>query len=389
MKPEQKIRVEEILTDDLLFGRMIAGELDNSSDINPKDLQRAKEIYHHFKQGQYYYSDKEQERLKSIISNSIHRNQRKRRFMVFSAVAAVTLVFLLGGAITYNYLVQYEEPSIASYAETIRHIEPSKNTRLIMQEGEEVVISNKESKVRYNQNGESILIDSQKKVIQDMTSAKTVFHTMIVPYGKRSMVQLSDGTIVWLNSGSKFTYPIPFGEKKREVYLEGEAVFEVSKRENHPFFVDTKGLSVKVLGTVFNISAYDDEFISTVLESGSLEIHYNNKSIMGSKKLIITPGTQALYNPESQEISKRQVDPKNFTCWKNGLFIFDRTKLSEILKKIGRYYNVEIIVGNERIKDVTFSGYLDLDNTALQVLEVIRETSKFEIEEVENTFRIY
>jgi len=119
-----------------------------------------------------------------------------------------------------------------------------------------------------------------------------------------------------LNSGSKLVYPVVFAEKKREVYIEGEAVFDVAHMKDKPFVVSTKDFDIKVLGTVFNVSAYpDDKYSSTVLEQGKIELIYRGASILSQEKLDISPGYMAVFDRNQKTFEQQQVNTQKYLSW--------------------------------------------------------------------------
>jgi ferric-dicitrate binding protein FerR (iron transport regulator) len=265
----------------------------------------------------------------------------------------------------------------------------SKQTRLLLSDKEEITIDTKESRIEYSATGSQIKIDVQRNVEQPHIVEENSFNTVIVPYGKRSQITLSDNSKVWLNSGSKLVYPVKFVAKKREVFLEGEAIFEVSHDENHPFFVLTQSLDVKVLGTVFNLCAYSDEkTVSTVLESGSVELRFDSNIFTGQKKETMIPGMQAIFNPESKSLIQSMVKAKDYMSWKDGYVVLEKNSLESIAKRLSRYYNVSIEFENPELAAETFSGYLDLRNTAIQVLELISEIIDIEVLQVDDQIKI-
>jgi ferric-dicitrate binding protein FerR (iron transport regulator) len=210
-------------------------------------------------------------------------------------------------------------------------------------------------------------------------------NTVIVPYGKRAQITLSDNSKIWLNSGSKLIYPACFATNKREVYLEGEAIFEVSHNKKHPFIVITADLDVRVLGTVFNVSSYrDDQTTSTILESGSVELNYKSNSVFGRSKELMVPGMLAIYNPEQGNVEQSKVNTRHYTSWRDGYFIFEKQPLGGILKKISRYYNVSVRLSDEELGKETFSGNLDLKNSPDQVLKIIAELISAKVENIDN-----
>ena len=162
-------------------------------------------------------------------------------------------------------------------------------------------------------------------------------------------------------------FPASFSEEKREVYLEGEAIFEVTHNKKQPFIVKSKDQDIEVLGTVFNVSNYaDDDSIFTVLKSGSVQINYNNDNLISSKShLKIVPNTLATYNKKDKNVFTKTVDVETYFSWRDGVFIFKNDALKTIMKKLSRYYNVDIIINDYNLSNQTFSGYLDVNEDKL------------------------
>jgi ferric-dicitrate binding protein FerR (iron transport regulator) len=158
------------------------------------------------------------------------------------------------------------------------------------------------------------------------------------------MIILSDGTKVWVNSGSTFTYPISFQRNEREVSIEGEAYFEVKRDVNHPFTVATKSMSVRVLGTSFDVNTKtSDHSIQTTLVTGKVSIQDKN----GKEMAKLFPGQMAKYN-SNHSLSINTVDTEIYTGWRNGLIIFQKATLAEITQKIEQFYNVKITVNSRK-----------------------------------------
>ena len=196
---------------------------------------------------------------------------------------------------------------------------------LVLDGGENVAVDEEIAKINYSSTGQRVDIGNSKAIDQETSKEReVVYNTLIVPYGKRSEVQLSDGTLVWLNSGSRLVYPAVFADDKREVYLEGEAIFEVTHDRQRPFKVLSEGQEIEVLGTVFNVSSYlDEESINTVLKSGSVRISYGERTVLsGRDKLRILPGTMASYDRSTKSISSREVDVDQYFSWRDGVLIF-------------------------------------------------------------------
>ena len=180
----------------------------------------------------------------------------------------------------------------------------------------------------------------------------TRFTEIKVPLGQMTQIKLSDGSNIWLNSGSVFKYPTVFDQSSREVYIEGEAFMEVAHNKRKPFIVNAKEFSIEVLGTSFNVSAYSgDNQASVTLVEGSVILSSEDKS--WSKNIV--PGQiAAIAKGKMPAISNVNTD--FYTSWKDGKIVFRKETLEEIAKKMERWYNVEIRFKNEELKKHTFSG---------------------------------
>ena len=169
----------------------------------------------------------------------------------------------------------------------------------------------------------------------------SLYNTIEVPYGERSTVTLYDGTKVWLNSGTKFRYPVAFSSQTRNVYVEGEAFLNVAKDAKHPFVVNAGQLQVKVLGTHFNVCAYpDDNEFSATLEEGSI----NAVNTVTGRSVILVPGEQVLLDRQTNGMKHLQVNTDLYTSWKENLLKFEDAPFEEVIKKMERWYDVKIEV---------------------------------------------
>lgn len=326
-------------------------------------------------------SKEEKRNLKHKITNSIYSFVKRRKAIkygiAFSTVAASILLLL---SLNFYHNSKTDLSPIEVFAKTLNQKETPKNIQLILNNNQGIEIADSESTISYSHTGNEVSIGNSKSVTQDYNN--TVFNTLIVPYGKRSEISLSDGSKVWLNSGSKLIFPATFDGKHRVVYLEGEAIFDVTPAKNQPFIVKSGNHNIEVLGTLFNVTNYTDEnTISTVLKSGSVQLNFKGNSFLNSDESItITPGTLAVYNREDKHIKTQTVDTEKYFSWRDGILIFKNDSMRSIMKKISRYYNVEIIINDETLANETFSGYLDVKEHIESVIQIIKETetSKFE-----------
>jgi len=327
-------------------------------------------------------TQEEKDILKKRIAHSIFSYKRTLRTKY--AIAASIILFLSIGLFFLNNKSSTPQSSTnEEYISLLENLKADtlKNVTLVLSENQNIDIKDENSSISYSSTGENIQIGSSQ-VVDDNTH--TAMNTLIVPYGKRTKVQLSDGSLIWLNSGSKLAYPASFNNDKRKVYLEGEAIFEVAHNKSQPFIVIAKDFEIEVLGTVFNVSNYaDDPSINTVLKNGSVKIQYKDHST-NNQSLIIKPGTLATYSKGTHNISTANVDIDRYFSWKDGIIIFKNDNLKSIMKQLSRYYNASIEIKNKQLEDQTFSGALDLKETAEQVLNIIKETADFKLEKGTN-----
>lgn len=206
----------------------------------------------------------------------------------------------------------------------------------------------------------------------ERASKQPVYRTLVVPYGKRTVFFLPDSSRVWLNAGSALVYPEMFAGSERQVYLEGEAYFDVQHKAGKPFLVQTRDMEIKVLGTEFNVSAYpDDQHSDVVLVSGSIELSANGDELMKKMRTRLVPHEIAVYRPSEKhlEVSDTQVD--EYVSWRTGSITFKAAPLSEILKKLERYYRVSIALEGAGLGAETFTGPLDLKKEIDEVMDII------------------
>ena len=372
MPDKSKITAEEILAEENYSEEHIAQKAKDEV-IDEKEIRIARSIYSFLNapSGSVTWSDKE--KTKNQIRSSVRKLSIKRQMIRWSVDASILLAVLIT---LVGFLRNNSRNDIVSFAQSQTKIKAENNTRIILQNGKVITIDKAQSQIRYDAKGENIEIDSDQKIVQEIADEKAVFNTVIVPHGKRTQITLSEGTKVWLNSGSKLVYPAVFAKNKREVYLDGEAVFDVVHLNDRLFVVSTKDFDIKVLGTVFNACAYsDDQNSNVVLEQGKIELINRRSSVLSNEHLMILPGTMAVFDPNQNTFEKQQVNPQKYLSWREGYLIFNSEKLGNIIKKLGRYYNKEMIITDNQLKDETFSGYLDLKNSPGEVLSVINETT--------------
>lgn len=210
----------------------------------------------------------------------------------------------------------------------------------------------------------------------DNTSAQ-IYQEIKVAYGTQAKVDLPDGTKVFLNSGSKLRFPQTFAnQQQRNVVLEGEGYFEVTKNIEKPFIVETNHLNIKVLGTKFSVDAYsDNSSVSVALVEGSVILQENtggqNKDIMQ-----LSPNQVATLNPAEQSLSKSDVpDLYKYTAWINGRIVFYGDPIQTVVKKLEKWYNVDIVISDKKLERYKFTGTF-INEPLEQVLNILSMTSQ-------------
>jgi len=198
---------------------------------------------------------------------------------------------------------------------------------------------------------------------------KTSKHEIYVPEIEMFKVILPDGTEVWLNSKSRLSYPSRFEETSREVVLEGEGLFKVSKDASRPFYVMANGMRVRVTGTLFNVKAYkDDNHVAATLVEGKISVGYKDPS--GDEvEYKMCPGQQSKLDRKNREIEVREVNTSIYTSWKDGVYFFDAQRLEDIMKDLGRWYGFDVVFVDDAIKNRILSGKLYREDTAGKMLE--------------------
>lgn len=335
-------------------------------------------------------TDEENTDLKKRIFATIRNDKRTNRNVWYKNLAAACFIGCVGLGF-YNYNMTSETNSITDFvnSSTIENNNSTSNeVVLTLGKGNDLKIKEDVADINYSSSGKNVTIGNGQTFNQNIVDTeKAVFNTLSVPYGKRSTLTLSDGSKVWLNSGSKLVYPIAFLGDKREVYIEGEAIFEVTHNKKKPFYVISDTQVVEVLGTVFGVTNYPDEnSTNTILKSGSVQISYQDIKTASthSDKMKISPGTKASYDKNTKSIVSEKVDVDNYFSWKDGFLIFKNNDMKFIMKRISRYYNVEIAIENEKLTTETFSGYLDLNEDILSVINSIRESTNMEYLKTDN-----
>jgi len=310
---------------------------------------------------------------KEAIANNIRerlRNRKKRRINLlwFFSIAASVAVALSAG--TYWYFKNTTDKSNAIVRiEDVKAPDIQSENIQIMLSGDKIVsLEGEEADIVYHEG--KIEINSRKSALQQPETAdRTAYNHLIVPKGKRSSLTLADGTKIWVNASSRVVYPVTFEADRREIYVDGEAFMEVAQIENSPFTVKTKTFNAEVLGTSFNVMAYENDVEkSLVLVTGSVKIH------VGEAKTDIPLIPGEMFTSFGDATQVQTVQTEYYTSWKSGMYQYESEPLYAILKRLSRYYGEEIVC-DPTVAMLKCSGKLDLKDKLSDVLKGIALTA--------------
>lgn len=294
--------------------------------------------------------------VKKQLSERIQKEKnvfQKRRFSSYYKYAAV-LVLALGS------LYFYKNSNLFNDKENV--IVPRQH-EIVLQSGSESSETIDVSESRNVTDKEGNIIGKQEKnrlvYSNGYSTGKLVYNTLKIPYGKKFEVQLSDGTVIHMNSGTSLRYPVQFlKNKSRQVYLTGEAYFEVSKDKEHPFTVNTQEVNVEVLGTKFNVNSYtEDTSTDVVLVEGKVSLYKDKKTT--ENQVYLLPGIKGSNKRGQQKITTEDVNTDYYTAWVKGSLVFKNESFSSIIKKLERQYNVTFINKNKALGKEIFNARFD------------------------------
>lgn len=272
------------------------------------------------------------------LKNRWNKKKYVRMFWIWSgSVAAI----LTGVFFSFNYL--FNVPAESPKAVTVFAADPSEQ-RIVLElnDGKQFFLDDgAEKKEKTMDKRRTLDYTHLAKPSVPVVKKRLQTHSIVVPRGETFKLILCDGTEVWLNANSRLVYPTAFIEKERTVFLEGEAYFKVTK-DAKPFIVKTDYLQTKVLGTEFNVRSYAAEDSHVTLISGKVQVRSREHAPFVDLK----PGKDAMLLADGQ-FEVKEVNSEAYTYWRDGYFYFDELPLVDIMKSIGRWYNVNVIFRNE------------------------------------------
>lgn len=313
------------------------------------------------------YNQIETVRIYKNLEQKIVDDKKKGKTITFFKIfkyAAVAVIFLGIGFLYQNGYFTKQQPLVAPNENITLQLENG-TIKIIKEDGSSEIVDSKGNVVG-SQKGTQLVYDTDAKV------EKLVYNTLTVPYGKRFEILLSDGTNVHLNAGTSLKYPVKFIQgQQRQVYLMGEAYFDVAKDAKHPFIVNSDALNVQVLGTKFNVSSYpEDKETDVVLVEGSVNL-YTEKDT--NNTILLKPGFMGTFNKDKTSISTTPVITSIYTSWIHGEMVFRNMTFDNILKKMERRYNIDIFNNNADLANEKFNASFR-DEPIEKILEYFKLT---------------
>jgi len=321
-----------------------------------------------------------EERKQKLWLQLVYKKKREARLTWFRYAASILL--LVGIGIAVFHLARQEDAGEVLVEATTT----SNDAMLILDDGKKVAITSKESTIHYSPDGSGIVVNDSSQIAH-LVSPKSN-NQLIVPYGKRSFITLSDGTKVWLNSGSRLTFPSVFTGESREVVMEGEAYFDVASSKAKPFYVKTDVFKMKVYGTKFNVQAYQqDNGYNIVLVEGKVGLSSDSETY--SNEVFLAPNQKASIVKGNLQFEVADIeDTEMYTAWKDGYLTFTNDEVADVLKKVSRYYNV-VIEANFSDDVEHIYGKLELKDDVERVLDGVAFISKTNYKKQGDTYLFF
>ena len=248
----------------------------------------------------------------------------------------------------------------------------SSKARLILANGESVALEEQEAGMLMERNGTKINLENEHVRYENVLNAEDdelVYNELLIPRGGEYSLTLADGTVVFLNAESRLRFPVKFGKGVREVELEGEGYFEVARDTSAAFVVNTSSMKIRVLGTTFNVSAYQDDSVArATLVEGKVEV----ENLESGEEIVLRPNEQV--SMRGSDVRVENVDVSYAIAWKDGRLRFQEKPLYEIMKIVSRWYNVEVEYEDEEVKNYAFGCNFSRHAEIVDLLKVFEQT---------------
>lgn len=296
------------------------------------------------------------------------RLRRERRIQIFKYVALIVLLLTIGGSL-FLFKPSSHSSIVAAVDDGIFRINANKPI-LTLSSGKQIILSTDTLNEPLLNKIDIISRDSNS--FMHKINLNSNYNKLTIPRGCEFYLTLSDGSRVWLNAGSELKYPGVFGKEERKVYLSGEAYFEIVQDSTSPFKVYASGMELEVLGTSFNVQAYEDEdVITTTLVTGKIVQYYP----VIHEKIVLEPSTQSVYNSSLGILKTQKADIQEAVAWKDAKIIARNQRLDDILRILSRWYDFEVIYENPELRDIRFHLHSNRFENIRMILDILQATN--------------
>ena len=308
------------------------------------------------------------------------QSRKRRRVIGRICAVACSLLFVICGVC----LFWGESRQVVEQTPIVYGVRGNQQVVLQLSGGERVMLGERDTmRLREKDNAIEVkggVIAYTPEEVAFADKRENLYNTLFVPRGGEFRVELSDGSVVHLNADSELKYPLAFAGDERRVYLKGEAWFEVAKNENVPFYVVADSVQVRVYGTSFNVNTHGMKTIQTVLVEGNIGI----QSLASSREVRVQPGQLAEYSRADGNIRVQEVDVRQYTAWRDGVFYFNDKTLEDIMGELSRWYDMEVLYLSDRGKELHFSGFLKRYEDVRKILATVTESTGIKFDVVKN-----
>lgn len=348
-------------------------DLDEWENSSPATKQLSEEIRNRRFSNQnynaYLQAGNAPKSWKQVVDRTGWRSGKQVRRLRFLRCAA--FLALLMGVGSIWFLLRQPEPLVLTSVDSIR---PGQTQAILtLSDGRTVHLNESISdSIIPEKNG--IIIQRQGRNLHyapDTVNEQEMLNTIKVPRGGEYQLILADGTKVWLNSETRLTYPVAFHGQFRELHLDGEAYFEVTRKPEQPFLVHTSKFDIRVIGTSFNVRTYPDDIESATLIEGRVVVQ------QGKESFVLQPGQQARLISDKPEI--RTLNTEEVTAWRNDIFYFKDRSLESIMNDLARWYDFDVFYQNSLVKDYHFTAWFHRSEPIQKVMTILEKTHKIKL----------
>lgn len=351
---------------DLLFEWILDAENENI-------FNKYVEIYYKIN---YAMKKPDLKKIQDTLQRHIEKDRRKTKLKLLYRTMKYAAVLVIGIAITIPFFYDKTLVKVNNTSESIN----DNAITLEVHNGKILTIEDNEKKFLLDDESlQKVKVTEGALDYKDVAINKLIYNTLKVPNGKMYSLILSDGTKVYLNSGSSLTFPVQFlNNMNRKVELLGEAYFEVESDNQNPFLVSMSSLEVEVTGTRFNVSNYaNSSSVETVLVEGKVSLKTSNENVL------LKPGEKADWNIDNKKILVKKVDTKIYTAWKDGKLMFNNINFKNIRERLERHFNIEIKNYNKQLDNEFFDASFDIE-TIVEILESFKKSYHFNYKILDN-----